>query len=65
MDNEYSGVLEIENKQDRTTVAAILYDNGYTVSPFRRKKDGRSQVRLLRYEKKDIKSKEGAIEDES
>lgn len=34
--------LKIGNETDRVTVASILYKNGYSVAPVRRKKDGRS-----------------------
>lgn len=36
------GYLKIGNEADRTTVASILYKNGYTVRPVRRKKNGKS-----------------------
>ena len=32
--------LRIENKADRVTVASILFDNGCSVQPVRRKKYG-------------------------
>ena len=42
--NENDGViyLRVGNEADRVTIASILYKNGYSVSPVRRKKNGRS-----------------------
>ena len=34
------GYLKIGNEADRVAVASILYKNGYTVRPVRRKKNG-------------------------
>ena len=36
------GYLKIGNEADRVTVASILYKNGYSVSPVRRKKNGKT-----------------------
>lgn len=41
--------LRIENKVDRVTVASILFDNGYSVQPVRRKKNGKSFEYLVKY----------------
>lgn len=41
--------LRIENKADRVTVASILFDNGYSVQPVRRKKNGKSFEYLVKY----------------
>lgn len=45
------GYLDIPKEEDRLTIAAILYKHGYTVSPKRVKKDGRSNKYLVFYEK--------------
>ena len=45
------GFLDIPKEEDRLTIAAILYKPGYTVSPKRVKKDGRSYKYLVFYEK--------------
>lgn len=37
-----SGTLKINNEADRIAVASILYKNGYTVKPYRFKKNGKS-----------------------
>lgn len=41
--------LRIESKADRVTVASILFDNGYSVQPVRRKKNGKSFEYLVKY----------------
>ena len=48
--------LRIENKADRVTVASILFDNGYSVQPVRRKKNGKTPEHLVKYRvgKRDI-----------
>lgn len=43
------GVLKIGNEADRVTVASILYKNGYTVKPVRRKKNGKSYEYYVSY----------------
>lgn len=45
-----SGYLRIESAADRNEIAAILYKNGYTVKPARRKKTGRSYEYLVSYQ---------------
>lgn len=54
------GYLRIGNEADRTTVAAILYKNGYSVSPARKKKDGRSFEYFVEYyvKKQDIEERQ-------
>ena len=54
MKNELSteGCIRIKNENDRSTIATILYNNGYTVQPVRRKKDGRSYEYYVRFELK-------------
>ena len=44
------GYLKIGNEADRVTVASILYKNGYTTRPVRRKKNGKSYEYYVRYE---------------
>ncbi len=41
--------LRIANQQDRVTVASILYNNGYSVSPAKRRKNGKRYEYLLKY----------------
>ena len=45
-----SGFLKIGNEADRNAIAAILYRNGYTVSPTRKKRDGKSYEYYVKYE---------------
>lgn len=45
------GYLDIPKEEDRLAIAAILYKYGYTVSPKRVRKDGRSFKYLVFYEK--------------
>lgn len=54
------GYLKIENNEDRALVANILYKNGYTLSPVRRKRNGKTYEYFVRYEikSKDIKDYE-------
>ena len=55
------GYLLIDSKEDRATVAEILFRNGYTISPARFKKNGKTFVYLVGYEMKDPDLKEEAI----
>lgn len=41
--------LRIANQADRVTVAAILYNNGYSVQPVRRRKNQKSFEYLVKY----------------
>lgn len=41
--------LRIANQADRVTVASILYANGYSIQPVRRKKNGRSYEYLVKF----------------
>ena len=43
------GYLEIAKEEDRLAVATILFKHGYSVSPKRVKKDGKSYKYLLYY----------------
>lgn len=44
------GYLRIETAEDRDAVVGILFRNGYTVSPMRRKRSGRSYEYYVKYE---------------
>ena len=48
-----TGYLKIEKGEERTQVAAILLNNGYTVSVVRRKKNGKAYEYFLKYEVQD------------
>lgn len=54
------GYLAIDSKEDRAIVAQILFNNGYTVFPAKKKKDGRANLYLVGYERRDINMKDGA-----
>lgn len=41
--------LKIANQADRVTVASILYNNGYSVQPVRRRKNQKSFEYLVKY----------------
>ena len=56
------GYLEIAKEEDRLAVATILFKHGYSVSPKRVKKDGKSYKYLLYYEKKSLDRLEGDVE---
>lgn len=43
------GYLQIDNKDDRSTVASILFKNGYKVSTSRRKKNGKTNSYYVHY----------------
>ncbi len=43
------GYLKIDSKEDRWTVAEILFKNGYTVFPARSKKNGKANFYLVGY----------------
>ncbi len=47
------GYLKISSENDRAAVANILYKNGYTVQPTRRRKNGRSFEYYVMYEMKE------------
>lgn len=49
-----AGYLKIANEADRTTVAAILFNNGYTVKKGRRKKNNKSYEYFVVYEPANI-----------
>ena len=46
------GFLKIGNESDRIAVASILYKNGYSVSPARKKKNGKTFEYYVEYELK-------------
>lgn len=52
------GYLKIGNEADRVTVASILYKNGYTTRPVRRKKNGKSYEYYVRYELNSLDDRE-------
>ena len=43
-------MLKIKNEADRAEVATILYKNGYTVRPARRKKNGKTYEYYVAYQ---------------
>ncbi|MCD8398276.1 MAG: hypothetical protein LUD12_14035 [Lachnospiraceae bacterium] len=45
-------ILRIASEADRNTVAEILYKNGYTVQPVRRRKNAKQYEYFVRYEMK-------------
>ena len=45
-----AGALKIGNEADRVTVASILYKNRYSVSPVRKKKNGKTYEYFVAYE---------------
>lgn len=55
------GYLLIANEKDRIDLAALLYKNGYTPSPVRIKKDGKSYVYLVGYELRNKDLQEGDL----
>ena len=54
-----AGYLRIASEADRTTVAAILFNNGYTVKKVRRKKNGKSYEYFVSYEPADVSDMPG------
>ena len=44
------GYLRVGNEADRVTIASILYKNGYTVRPIRRKKNNKSYEYYISYQ---------------
>jgi hypothetical protein len=56
------GYLDIAKEEDRLVVASVLFKHGYTVSPKRVKKDGKSYKYLVYYEKKSMDRLEGDVE---
>ena len=59
--NFSTGYLDIDNREDRNTVAAILFKNGYTVSPVKTKKDGRSHRYFVKYSRDENNGKGGEM----
>lgn len=45
------GYLRISNETDRATVATILFRNGYTVSPVRQKRNGKTYEYYVKFTK--------------
>lgn len=56
------GYLKIGNEADRVTVASILYKNGYSVSPVRKKRNGKTYEYYVEYEIKPTDIQEEVIE---
>lgn len=54
--------LRIANQADRVTVASILYNNGYSVQPVKRRKNQKSFEYLVKYwlEPQEIDGVEGS-----
>ncbi len=46
-----AGYLRISNETDRATVATILFKNGYAVSPFRRKRNGKTYEYFVKFQR--------------
>ena len=47
-EKEKHGILRVSNEADRMTIVSILFKNGYSTVPVRRKK-GRSNEYYVRY----------------
>lgn len=45
------GYLRISNEADRATVATILFRNGYSVSPVRQKRNGKTYEYYVKFTK--------------
>lgn len=52
-EKEKHGILRISNEADRMTIVSILFKNGYSTVPVRRKK-GRANEYYVRYDLPDI-----------
>ena len=48
-EKEKHGILRVSNEADRMTIVSILFKNGYSTVPVRRKK-GRSNEYYVRYD---------------
>lgn len=57
------GYLEIPKEEDRLAIATILFKHGYSVSPKRTKKDGKSYRYFVYYEKRSLDRLEGDDEE--
>lgn len=57
------GYLKIGNEEDRAAVAKVLYRNGYTVQPVRRKRNGKTYEYYIKYTMKNnnIESEDDAV----
>lgn len=58
IDSNDTGWLRIANKEDRATVANILFNNGYTVGTVRRKLNGKAFEYFVKFETKPIDAEE-------
>lgn len=52
------GYLRVGNEADRVTLASILYKNGYTVRPVRRKKNNKSYEYYVYYQMNSLDEEE-------
>ena len=57
------GYLKIDSKEERLTVAQILFNNGYTVFPAKIKKNDKQNYYLVGFETRDQTVKEEDIEE--
>ena len=46
-----AGYLRIANEADRSTVATLLFKNGYRVSQVRQKRNGKTSEYFVKYER--------------
>lgn len=60
-DNSSTGYLRIAKEEDRATVATILYKNGYSVSPVRIKRNGKTYEYYVKFTKKPIDAPEQVV----
>lgn len=56
--DENRGYLKIKKEEDRAAVASILFQNGYTVSTVRKKKNGKTYEYYVKYEKQALDTEE-------
>lgn len=54
MEPKDAGYLRIASEADRTMVASILFNNGYSVKKVRRKKNGKTYEYFVKYEPADV-----------
>ena len=63
--NKNVGYLKIPNKDQRITVASILFEHGYTVSMARTKKNGKTYEYYVKYEIAQMDDSRREAKDES
>lgn len=49
MDDKKASYLKIDSKEDRVTVASILFANGYSVQPAKQRKNGKTFTHFVKY----------------